>query len=189
MNVLGYTRKALGLAALATGSLVLIACSGGSPTGPSPTASGPAPGTTAPVPGTSTPAPTPAPPSTPQSITGRYELTTVSDRPVPGVFESFSPGAGVTMQMEAVSGLIVVNDDGTYLHQTYTRLTGTNLKPVERPVETVGTYTYANNTLTLKPLGGSPYIVAYVPGEIEIVTEAPGLNGTPDRLVWAYQKR
>jgi hypothetical protein len=173
-----FTRLASTLLVAGRAALT-VACSGsGSPTAPS---SGSTAGTT-PI---TTPNPNP-----PVNITavGTYPLVSVNGAPVPGVFDSFSPTSGVRMEMRAIRGQIILNDDGTYLQEYETRLTGTNMREVVGRRETVGTYTLNAGELTLTPYQGTAFKPSYAPGRIDIVTEAPGLNGGMDRFVWRFQR-
>jgi hypothetical protein len=165
------------LALFVAGSAALAAaCSGGnSPTAPTSgggSGSGSAPGT----------------PSTP-AVVGAYRLTTVNGHPVPGPFDSFSPDPKQTMQMEARSGLIVMNDDGTFTHDRETRLVGTNMPaPIVSKIGYAGSYMLQGSTLTMTPYQGTPLKVVYTAGQIQIYTTAPGLNGRDDTFVWLYRK-
>jgi len=127
-------------------------------------------------------------PSTP-AIVGSYQLMAVNGHPVPGPFDSFAPDPKQTMQMEAKSGRIVMNDDGTFTHDRETWLTGTNVpKPIVSKIGYVGLYSLQGSTLTMTPYQGTPLKVVYTSGQIQIYTTAPGLDGRDDTFVWSYRK-
>jgi hypothetical protein len=179
-------------------SAATAACSG-SPTAPSATpavaaanpTSGPAVGTAPTTPPPAGNSPTPPPSSDrPVNITavGSYRLVSVNGTPVPGTFDSFSPTPGVRMEMVAVRGLIILNDDGTYLHEYETRLRSSNRADIIGVKETVGMYSLNAGEMTFSPYQGTTYSPSYSPGRIEVVTEAPGLDGQTDRFVWRYEK-
>jgi hypothetical protein len=163
------------LALFIAGTAALTAACSGAPTAPTSgggSGSGPAPGTS------STPA-----------VVGAYRLSTVNGHPVPGPFDSFSPDTKQTMQMEARSGLIVMNDDGTFTHDRETRLVGTNVpQSIVSRIGYVGLYTLQDSVLTMTPYQGAPLKVTFTPGQIQIFTTAPGLDGRDDTFVWSYRK-
>ena len=154
------------------------------PTPPAPT---PAPAPT-PTP-TPTPAPTPVQPG-PINITavGLYPLISVNGRPVPGPFDSFSPTPAVRMEMHATRGHVDIRPDGTFTQEWETRLTGTGLSGAVAVKTVTGSYTLQGTSLTFRSATGVTYSPAYGPGWIEVVTEAPGLNGGTDRFVWRFQR-
>jgi hypothetical protein len=51
-----------------------------------------------------------------------------------------------------------------------------------------GSYTMQGATLTMTPFEGKPFQPHYVPGQIEIQTEAPGLDGTPEVFIFAFRR-
>ncbi len=174
------------------GAASAAACSG-SPTGPSAVpaaAAEAAAGPTTGAPPATTPPPSPSPsPDRPQNITavGTYRLVSVNGVRVPGAFDSFSPTPGVRMEMVAVSGQIILNDDGTYLHEYETRLRTSNRADIVGVKNVVGMYSLNAGELSFRPYQGTPYSPGYAPGRIEVVTEAPGLDGGTDRFVWRYE--
>jgi len=180
-------RRAVRAALVVVSAAATTACSG-SPTGPSATPAASA--EAAPAPTTGQPPTTTTPPSGgPQNITGvgTYRLVSVNGAPVPGPFDSFSPTPGVRMEMVAVRGQIILNDDGTYLHEYETRLRATNRNDIVGVKNVVGMYSLNAGELSFRPYQGTPYSPSYAPGRIEVVTEAPGLNGGTDRFVWRFE--
>lgn len=176
MKISRRTIKTNLLALFVAGSTVFAACAGGdSPTAPTSgggSGSGPAPG-----------------PSSTPAVSGAYRLSTVNGHPVPGPFDSFKPDSKQTMQMEALSGLIVMNADGTFTHDRETRLVGTNMpQPIVSKIGYVGSYTLQGSNLTMTPYQGTPLNVIFTPGQIEIFTTAPGLDGLDDTFIWSYRK-
>lgn len=179
-------RRVVRATLVVVGAATAAACSG-SPTGPSAVPAATvdvAPGPTTGQPPTTTP-----PSGGPQNITGvgTYRLVSVNGAPVPGPFDSFSPTPGVRMEMVAVRGQIILNDDGTYLHEYETRLRSSNRADVVAVKNVVGMYSLNANELSFRPYQGTPYSPGYAPGRIEVVTEAPGLHGGIDRFVWRYE--
>jgi hypothetical protein len=164
--------------ALVIVSTLATACAGGGPTSPSSGTSGGGSPTSP-----SAPAPAPA-----DLVTGFYRLAAVNSRPVPGVVESVSLGAGVEMAIEAVAGEIRMNGDGTYLHAFELRLHSTIAPTRVFAIAAGGTYSVSNGRLTLTPLNSRPYEPHYAPGQIEIQTEVPGLDGTPEVFIFTYRK-
>jgi hypothetical protein len=160
-------------AVLASSAILATACAGSSPTGPST-------GTSSSTGGTS---------SQTGSPVGTYRLTMVDGKNVPCVFDSYSPGPGVTLQMQAKEGQLRLNSDGTYLEQISTRLeTG----PLNRDIDTTtvvdGLYSLQGTTLALAPNGGSAFKPGYSAGRIDIVAEAPGLDGGVDRVTFTFTR-
>ncbi len=182
-----FPSRVLRAALTLTTAAIAAACSG-SPTSPSavPAASADvAPGPVSGPPPTTTPPPS----GGPQNITGvgTYRLVSVNGAPVPGTFDSFSPTPGVRMEMVAVRGQIILNDDGTYLHEYETRLRQPNRADVVGVKNVVGMYSLNAGELSFRPYQGTPYSPGYAPGRIEVVTEAPGLDGGTDRFVWRFE--
>jgi hypothetical protein len=172
-------------ALLAASALFATACAGsGNPTAPS---TGDAPATSAP--GTSNPGPVAPGAAAQPTVAGVYRLAQVEGRNVPCVFDSFSPAQGQLMEMRAMRGEIRLNDDGTYTEEIETHLSGTMLKnDIVTVKNTVGTYTLEGATLTLSPLGGTPFTTSYATGRVDLVTEAPGVNGGMDRRTFTFRR-
>jgi hypothetical protein len=167
----------------AASALLATACAGsGSPTAPS---TGDAPATT--TPGTSNPG-TPGDPNA-ATVAGIYRLAQVDGDNVPCVFDAFSPAPGQKMEMRAMRGEIRLNDDGTYTEEFETQLSGTMLKNDIVTVKTfVGMYALQGTTLTLSPLDGKPFTASYASGRIDVMTEAPGVNGGMDRRTFTFRR-
>jgi hypothetical protein len=187
-----FRRLARSPLSVVLGSAALVSACSDSPIGPSalPAASPAAAASVAPP---TTPAPAPAPTTPPQgpvniTAVGLYALVSVNGRPVPGPFDSFSPTPSVRMEMHATRGHVDIRADGTFTQEWETRLTGTGM-PGAAAVKTVtGSYTLQGTSLTFQSTSGATYSPAYGPGWIEVVTEAPGLNGGTDRFVWRFQR-
>jgi hypothetical protein len=161
------------LALLVAVSAIASACAGGGPTGPS---SGSSSGSTTPS------------PSQPSSPAGVYRFAAVNGQSVPCVFDSYEPGLGIRMAMEAVQGQIILNPDGTYLQEMEMRLhSNVGGGRVDR-VEKVGIYTLQGQTLTMTPYQSVPFQPHYTPGQIEIQAEAPGLDGNPEVFIFTFRK-
>jgi len=168
------------LAIVVSGALLATACADGNPTSPS---TGPAAGTS--------PEPAAGPTNGPSasSAAGIYRLASVNGRDVPCIFDAVSPAPGVTMEMRAMRGEIRLNDDGTYTQEFETQLRGSTLKTdIVNVREVVGTYVLQGATLALSPVGGTPFSPVYSAGRIDIVTDAPGLNGQMDRVTWTFRR-
>jgi hypothetical protein len=166
---------------LAATALLATACAGsGNPTAP----------TTGDAPATSTPGTgDPGTPGASSSIAGIYHLAQVEGRTVPCVFDSFSPAPGQLMEMRAMRGEIHLNADGTYTEEIETQLSGTMLaNDIVGMKHAVGMYTVQGATLTLSPMDGTPFTAAYTPGRVELVTEAPGVNGGIDRRTFTFRR-
>lgn len=178
---LRYTAAAF----VAATALLATACAGsGNPNAPS-TGDAPATGT----PTTSNPGPSaPAAPAQP-TVAGIYRLAQVEGRNVPCVFDSFSPAPGQLMEMRAMRGEIRLNDDGTYTQEIETQLSGTMLRnDIVTVKNAVGTYAVDGATLTLSPLGGTPFATAYGAGRVDLTTQAPGVNGGLDRRTFTFRR-
>lgn len=170
---------------LTAGQCLVTACSGGgSPTSPTsttpPSGSGGSGGSGGTGPGSGTTAP---------AIAGTYTLTAVNGQAVPALFDAVNLGGGARMEMRAMRGHIIVNADGTYLEEVETQLRGTML-PADRidVVQQVGLWTLSGTTITFSPYQRSPLQAALVSGRIEIVTRAPGLDGTLDSVTWEFRR-
>jgi hypothetical protein len=161
------------LALLVAISTLVSACSGDGPTSPS---------------SASPDVPSPTTPATPPSLTGTYRLAAVNGCTVPCVFDSFSPGLGVTMSMEAVRGQIILNADGTYLQDMELRLHNSIDDTVVLSRGGAGVYVMTDGTLTMTPFQSQPFAPHYVPGQIEIQSEAPGLDGAPEVFIFTFRR-
>ena len=163
------------LAVLIAVSALSAACGSSAPTSPS---------TESPT----TTTPTPSQPTQPASPAGIYQFAAVNGTAVPGVFDSYEPGLGIRMAMEAVRGRLMLNQDGSYLQEMEMRL-HSNVGGERVLIRAAaGSYTMAGGTLTMTPFEGVPFQPYYTPGQIEIQTEAPGLDGTPEVFIFTFRR-
>lgn len=160
------------LALLITVSALVAACGSSAPTNPS----------------TGSPTATTPMPSQPASPAGAYNFAAVNGTPVPGVFDSYEPGLGIKMAMEAVRGRLMLNQDGTYLQEMEMRLRSNVGGDRVLIRAAAGAYTMTGGTLTMTPFEGVPFQPYYTPGLIEIQTEAPGLDGTPEVFIFTFRQ-
>ena len=120
---------------------------------------------------------------------GTYQLAAVDGSAVPTVFDSFSPGPGVLMEMRAISGQIVLRSDGSYHQEFETSLSGRGTTAGLSTVTAVeGRYRFDSNALTFTPQTGMAFHPAYTFGQIDITTSAPGLNGEIDLVTFTFRR-
>jgi len=167
------------LTLIVAGSTLVAACGAAAPTSPSaesPTSPG----------GPSVPTPTPSQPVSPAGI---YQFAAVNGRSVPGVFETWEPGLGIKMAMEAVRGRLMLNPDGSYLQEMEMRLHSNVGNERVLIKATAGTYTMQGGVMTMTPFESAvPFQPYYVPGIIEIQSEAPALDGTPQVYILSFRQ-
>lgn len=161
------------LALVTAMSTFAAACSAGGPTSPS----GPSSGGSNSAPSNSAP-----------TLTGVYQFAAVNGCSVPCVFDSYDMGLGVTMAMEAVRGRLMLNADGTYLQEMEMRLHNSIAADVVLIRAGAGSYTVVGATLTMTPFEGKPFQPFYRPGEIQIQTEAPGLDGNSEVFIFTFRQ-
>ena len=93
------------------------------------------------------------------------------------------------MAMEAVRGRLIFNPDGTYLQEMEMRLHSNVGNERVLSKGSVGTYTLSGTTLTMTPFESRvPFQPYHVPGVIEIQSEAPGLDGTPQVYIFSFRR-
>lgn len=174
-------RTALALIVTTSAILATACAGGGNPSAPSPGDGSPSAPSTGGSSGTSG--------GSQASVAGTYQLVTVNGKSVPCVFDSYSPAAGVTLTMRAMRGIVILNADGTYTQEYEAQLSGSNMKnDVVTTNHVVGTYTIQGSTLTLSPVGGQPFTPTFAAGVIEIVAEAPALDGGKDQVTFTFRK-
>jgi hypothetical protein len=167
--------RQLPLVVITVVSLVASACagSGGGPTAPS-SPSGPG---------------APSTPTTPGFPDGIYQFAAVNGQAVPCVFDEADLGLGVKMSMQAIRGRLILNPDHTYLHEYEMWIHSTLTETKKLTKASGGTFTFNGGLLVMTPVeSGVAYQPHYTPGQIEIQTEVPGLDGNPEVFVFTYRK-